>query len=91
MTPTLPEMRGETAHWRLPPKRCSRCREDRPQAWFRADHRASDGLRSQCIHCESDAERARYLRRLATDPESVRDRNVMAGRRYRARLAAGGV
>jgi hypothetical protein len=85
---TLPPHHIGDAAWSR--KRCSRCRTRRPVGMFRADRRASDGLRSQCAICESAACREWYWRRKAADPAAVSARNIEAGRRYRARLAAGG-
>lgn len=65
--PSLPPLPSEA----MPPrpllaplqKQCSSCRRLWLYDHFGRDHRASDGLRSQCRHCERAYERARQRRR----------------------------
>lgn len=48
----------------VPPlrKQCSSCGQVRLYDHFRQDKRSSDGLRSQCQHCERAYDRERYRR-----------------------------
>ncbi len=52
-------------------KVCRKCRETKPESGFSRDRRASDGLQTQCLECQAEANSRRYNR----DLEKSRARN----------------
>jgi len=63
MTPALPPLPSQVATKPVERKRCSSCWRVWLPDHFGRDKRASDGLRSQCQHCERADQRAKWARR----------------------------